>query len=173
MNHQKQDRKTDPCQKDGICLLVATDFSDCSMLALLKARNLLKNMMGAIVLLHVIDMQFVAKVVYEGFSTEGETKARLFTKAKAELRRFARQANIEDKLCQYVVTAGEPCTEINRQAVDHNADIIVMGSRGMAGGMENIFFGSTTERVLRFIKRPILCVPPDEKLGNSLQQAPF
>jgi nucleotide-binding universal stress UspA family protein len=26
--------------------------------------------------------------------------------------------------------------------------------------MKAIFFGSTTERVLRFIKRPVLCIPP-------------
>jgi nucleotide-binding universal stress UspA family protein len=25
-----------------------------------------------------------------------------------------------------------------------------------------IFFGSTAERVLRFVKRPVLCVPPEE-----------
>ena len=85
MNNEKQKKDTVSGPEKGITLLVATDFSDCSMLALLKARNLLKNMLGTIVLLHVIDLQFVAKVVYEGFSTEAETKARLFTKAKAEL----------------------------------------------------------------------------------------
>ena len=36
----------------------------------------------------------------------------------------------------------------------HDADMVVMGSRGMAGGTENIFFGSTTERVAAFYQTP-------------------
>jgi nucleotide-binding universal stress UspA family protein len=43
-----------------------------------------------------------------------------------------------------------------------DADMVVMGCSGNSGDMENIFFGSTTERVLRFIKRPVLCVPDSE-----------
>jgi hypothetical protein len=32
----------------------------------------------------------------------------------------------------------------------------------MAGDSEAIFFGGTAEKVLRFISRPVLCVPPSE-----------
>jgi len=39
----------------------------------------------------------------------------------------------------------------------------VLGTQGTSGDMERIFFGSTTERVLRFIKRPVLCVPMEEE----------
>jgi hypothetical protein len=34
---------------------------------------------------------------------------------------------------------------------------------GDSENMENIFFGSTTERVLRLIKSPVLCVSENEE----------
>ena len=39
--------------------------------------------------------------------------------------------------------------------------MIIMGSKGDSYDMKAIFFGSTTERVLRFIKRPVLCIPSE------------
>lgn len=59
-----------------------------------------------------------------------------------------------------IVCEGVPFLEINRKAVENHAEMIVMGSRGKAGDINTIFFGSTTEKVLRFITRPVLCVPP-------------
>ena len=57
--------------------------------------------------------------------------------------------------------------EINKKAIEMNADMIVMGNRGNSGDMESIFFKSTAEKVLRFIKRPVICIPleGDYKLG--------
>ena len=51
--------------------------------------------------------------------------------------------------------------EINKKAIENNVDMIIIGSCGKTGDMEKIFFGSTTEKVLRFIARPVLCVPPE------------
>jgi len=64
---------------------------------------------------------------------------------------------IEALICQ-----GTPFIEINKRAVESGADMVVMGNRGNSGDMKTIFFGSTAERVLRFMKRPVLCVPLKE-----------
>jgi hypothetical protein len=53
-----------------------------------------------------------------------------------------------------IICEGRPCMEINRKAVENNAEMIIMGSKGDSDDMKTIFFGSTTEKVLRFIKRP-------------------
>ena len=58
-----------------------------------------------------------------------------------------------------IVCEGIPCIEINKKAIQCDVDMIIMGSKGNSDDMKAIFFGSTTERVLRFIKRPVLCVP--------------
>jgi len=73
------------------------------------------------------------------------------------------------KVCLRMICVGTPFLEINKQAVQCNADMVVMGSRGNSGEMKDIFFGSTTERVLRFIKRPVLCVPLDDGNGSRLK----
>jgi len=51
--------------------------------------------------------------------------------------------------------------EINRKAVENDVEMIIMGSKGDSDDMKAIFFGSTTEKVLRFIKQPVLCIPPE------------
>ena len=38
----------------------------------------------------------------------------------------------------------------------------IMEYTGNFEDIENIFFGNTTKRVLRFIKRPVLCLPENE-----------
>jgi nucleotide-binding universal stress UspA family protein len=45
-------------------------------------------------------------------------------------------------------------------SVENNVDMVIIGSCGKMGDMDHIFFGSTAEKVLRFITRPVLCVPP-------------
>jgi len=45
--------------------------------------------------------------------------------------------------------------------VELDAEMIVIGSCGKADDMNTIFFGSTAEKILRFITRPVLCVPPE------------
>jgi nucleotide-binding universal stress UspA family protein len=42
------------------------------------------------------------------------------------------------------------------------------GSRGKGGQIEEIFFGSTVEKVVRLLPCPVLCVPigwPEEHIG--------
>ena len=65
--------------------------------------------------------------------------------------------HIETLICE-----GVPFLEINKKAVETDADMVIMGNRGNSGDMQTIFFGSTTERVLRFMSRPVLCVPIEE-----------
>jgi nucleotide-binding universal stress UspA family protein len=48
-----------------------------------------------------------------------------------------------------------PAQGILDSADEHHADIIVMGSRGR-GTFANLLLGSTSERVLRFAKVPVL-----------------
>jgi nucleotide-binding universal stress UspA family protein len=64
---------------------------------------------------------------------------------------------------QITVSEGVPYIEINRKAVENDVDMIIIGSCGNTGDMSQIFFGSTAEKVLRFITPPVLCVPPESE----------
>ena len=145
-------------QEDPI-LLVAVDFSHCSRLALRKARDLQGQRKGRIVILHVIDNDFVDQCIRDRLGDEAEIKKKLFLGAKSRLRDFLRNEGMDGKNVEMMVCEGTPCIEINKKATEINADMIVIGSQGKSGDMKSIFFGSTAERVLRFITKPVLCVP--------------
>jgi nucleotide-binding universal stress UspA family protein len=57
------------------------------------------------------------------------------------------------------IAQGDPAGEIERAARRIKADLIVLGTEGLSGARK-LFFGSTTERVLRQAKVPVLAVPP-------------
>jgi universal stress protein A len=59
------------------------------------------------------------------------------------------------------VAVGKASEEILRRAREDNADLIVMSSRGNSG-VRKLFFGATTERVLRETDVPVLVTPPDD-----------
>lgn len=56
------------------------------------------------------------------------------------------------------VLTGDAATEILKQIDDCKADLVVMGTQGLSGP-KRLFFGSTTERVLRESPVPVLAVP--------------
>ena len=142
-------------------VLVAVDFSHCSRLALRRAKSWAATNGGKILVLHVIDQDFVRHCIYQHLGAEGEIKEKVFINSKKKLREVLRSEGMDGKNTQMIVCEGTPCLEINRKAVENDVEMIIMGSKGNSDEMKAIFFGSTTEKVLRFIKRPVLCIPPE------------
>lgn len=60
---------------------------------------------------------------------------------------------------EYEVAVGKPAAEILRVARERSCDLIVISTHGLTG-IRKLFFGSTTERVLRETTRPVLITPP-------------
>ena len=141
-------------------LLIAIDFSDCARGVLRQAKLLLSEKHAHIIALHVIDHDFIAECIRHKLDDEGEIKKKLFMEAKAKLKDFLSQENIGEEHVKMIVIEGVPFIEINKMAVENNVDMVIIGSCGKTGDMDRIFFGGTTEKVLRFITRPVLCVPP-------------
>ncbi len=59
----------------------------------------------------------------------------------------------------YEVAVGKAATETLRVARERACDLIVMSTHGLTG-LRKLFFGSTTERVLRETSWPVLLTPP-------------
>lgn len=164
-----KNKMSDPLQgnEKGPKILVGVDFSPSSRLALRKAKSWAASQGGKILVLHVIDQGFVKQCIQQGLGTEEDVKKKLFLNAKSKLRALLNREGMDGNRTEMVVCEGAPCIEINNKAVEKDVEMIVIGSKGNSDDMKAIFFGSTAERVLRFIKRPVLCVPPqcDYKLG--------
>lgn len=150
-------------ESDSPMIVVAVDFSECSKLALRKARALLAEKPGRIMALHVIDSDFVKQCIRHHLGDESLIKKKLFMEAKARLRELLSEEGITEEGVEVVVCEGIPFIEINKKAAENEAEMIVIGSCGSVSDMNSIFFGSTAEKVLRFITRPVLCVPPGRK----------
>ena len=142
-------------------VLAPVDFSHCSRLALRRAKSWAAKNDGKVLALHVIDQEFIRHCIRQNLGTEEEVKRKLFVNSKRKLRQFLRREEMDERNTQMIVCEGNPCMEINRKAVENDVEMIIMGSKGNSDEMKTIFFGSTTERVLRFIKRPVLCIPPE------------
>lgn len=81
----------------------------------------------------------------------------------AELERALEGHALEREL---VVREGEPATVIADVAREHDADLVVVGSRRM-GFFQGIALGSTSRRLARLLAGPLLIVPLGEERSPS------
>jgi nucleotide-binding universal stress UspA family protein len=146
---------------DFKAILVATDFSECAGAAFKVAKNLAQRFEAKLILLHVIQRRLVTRVS-EHLKVQPDN---LLTEFREEAQR-----HLDEFLEQYgrgglevisMVTVGIPFQEIAVIARDLEVDLIVMGGYGRSGRgpIEEVFFGSTAEKVVRLLPCPVLCVP--------------
>ena len=142
-------------------ILVATDFSECAGAAFKVAKKLARNFEAKIVLLHVIQQRIVARVA-EYLKVEPDSLLPAFREeAQLHLDAFLKECGCDSLEVTSMVTVGIPFQEIAVVARDLAADLIVMGGYGRSGRgpIEEVFFGSTAEKVVRLLPCPVLCVP--------------
>jgi universal stress protein A len=153
-------------------ILCPIDFSTASRGALRYAIAIAEHFGGRVTLLTVTDpLLREAAELRVGASW-------LTTRTEQDLQRFLEQVTSGRTESAHVTTSvvtGKPASEILTRAQQENADLIVMSSRGNSG-VRKLFFGATTERVLRETTIPVLVTPahdpgpPDlERLRRTLR----
>jgi nucleotide-binding universal stress UspA family protein len=148
-------------------VLCPVDFSEPSRIALAYA-GAIADHFGARLTVLAIDDPFLA----DAARSAGLVPS-LADETMRELRRVCDSvlghANTGPKDLQLRVTVGKPAPEILRESREAGVDLIVMSSRGQSGARK-LFFGSTTERVLRETRVPVLVTPADRPSGRSLSE---
>lgn len=142
-------------------ILVATDFSECAGAAFKMAKNLAQVFGAKLVLLHVVHQSVMAQVA-EHLKVQPESLLPEFREeAQRQLDAFLEEYGGSGLEVSSMVTAGIPFQEIAVIARDLAADLIVIGGYGRSGRgpIEEVFFGSTAEKVVRLLPCPVLCVP--------------
>jgi nucleotide-binding universal stress UspA family protein len=133
-------------------ILVAVDHSELSRRAVLAARDLALLSKGEVWVLHLREREAGTK----GLSVMDETaqdSRGVVAEAVEALARAGVKAQGEIRNTVY----GYAAREIVADAKDHDADIIVMGSRGR-GDLAGIVLGSTAHKVIHLTDRPVLVV---------------
>lgn len=135
-------------------------------------RDLFGDKGARFILLHVVDSDFIQQCARHRVEDEGEVKKRLFLQAKAWLKEFVKEERLDGEIVKRSVSESVQFDEMNQQAVENDVDMIVVGTCGKAlGDMNTIFFGSTLEKVSRFVTRPVHCVLLTKEQRVSLKKS--
>jgi universal stress protein A len=134
-------------------ILVPTDFSRPSELALKYAHDLAKQFGASLHLLHVVNRPLLAEgLAAEAFiSSAQEIGSDMVREAEARLRKLVPEAASADVVFGYAAKAIVEC------ASQLGVDLIVIGSHGRTG-IAHLMLGSVAEAVVRTAPCPVLTV---------------
>ena len=139
-------------------ILVPTDFSECSGVALQYACSLADAFGASIHLFHVLEDPYVHGWTGEGYVPNLASFRDGMARDAAE--RIRKVLSAEDMVKYSVKTSskfGSPFLEILRYAKEEEVDLIVMGTHGR-GPVAHVLMGSVAERVVRKAPCPVLTV---------------
>jgi nucleotide-binding universal stress UspA family protein len=136
-------------------ILVAVDGSDNAFRAFDSALRRAKQLGSKIYVIAVIQVP-AASTYGRELSAEFEKIAQ--NEANKMLSDYAKEAKEKHGIkVETILAKGNPSIVIIQKAKENDADMIVMGSRGL-GGVKELFLGSVSHSVARNAKVPVLVV---------------
>jgi universal stress protein E len=141
-------------------VLCPVDFSESARGALRYAAATAAHFGACLTLLYVADP--LVEAVSDGLTLDARSELEQF------FRETFRERPHEISEVRLEVRAGKPALEIVRASHQAACDLIIMSSHGLTG-VRKVFFGSTTERVLRETTVPVLVTPADDNGPDSLE----
>lgn len=146
------------------CILVPTDGSELSRRAAEQAVQFAKQVGARLVALSVAEPFPYAPMGEVGFVPDlvnyEQKMVEISRTAVTKVAEAAREAGVE---CEVEVTESfSPHEEIVRQAKRHACDLIFMASHGRRG-LDRLFLGSETQKVLTHVAIPVLVYREESK----------
>ncbi len=134
-------------------ILVAVDHSEISDRAVRAARELALLSNGEVWVLHLRERETATKT---GVVMTDETKSEANAKVSAIVEKLA-AAGVKAHGDVRTTLVGYAARDIVDDAIEHDADVIVMGSRGRSD-LAGFILGSTAHKVIHLTDRPVLIV---------------
>ncbi len=134
-------------------ILVPVDHSEISDRAVLAARDLAVLSKGEVWVLHLREREVAVKTGV-AMTTESADEANAAISAAVEV---LTQAGVKAHGDIRTTLFGYAAREIVDDAIEHDADVIVMGSRGRSD-LVGFILGSTAHKVIHLTDRPVLIV---------------
>ena len=143
-------------------IMIATDGSDCSMLAAGKGIELARLSGGKVYAVYVVSTNYSSSVgvdfywgeIYEAFKKDGEN-------AVNNIKEMGESVGVN---VEPILLEGNPSAELIRYAEEEKMDIVIMGTLGKTG-LDRLLLGSVAGNVVRHSKVPVMFV---KKKCNSL-----
>jgi len=134
-------------------ILVAVDHSEASDRALLAARDLALLSKGEVWILHLREKEVVTK---GSVVMTDETEREATSMVEAAVDKLI-EAGVKAHREVATTLFGYAARNIVEDAIDHDVDVIVMGSRGRSD-LAGLVLGSTAHKVIHLTDRPVLIV---------------
>lgn len=143
-------------------ILIPTDFSPFSDLAIQQGSFLVQKFEAKMTVLHVLTLSEVNVLT----SQPGNPWENVVLQIQNEMIEEVQKAggkNVDLTKVTFEVIAGEPVEEISRFAEENGVSLIVMGTHGRTG-LASVFLGSITIGVIRRTCVPVMVVKCKEAL---------
>ena len=142
-------------------ILVGCDFSPDSDLAHQYGLSLAQEVEAELHLAHVVEPPIYQNVITNHMEAAANPREPILTILKDKLDQM-----VPEDACHWckpatILLEGKPDEELTHYATLNNIDLVVLGVRGHSL-VENLFIGSTTDRVARSAPCPVLAVRPAE-----------
>ena len=134
-------------------ILVAVDHSEMSDRAVLAARDLALLSKGEVWVLHLREREIAVKT---GMAMMDETAQDADAAVSAVVDKLT-EAGLKAHGEVRTTLFGYAARDIVDDAIEHDADVIVMGSRGRSD-LAGFILGSTAHKVIHLTDRPVLIV---------------
>ena len=151
-------------------ILVPLDFSETSDNAFVYALEMAKRLKAELVLLHTFELPVVeSQAMTFNYATIYETielaNFEHFKEKMPKLRTIAQERNLDHIEMNHILMDGDLVDSIKKIITQENIDMVVMGTKGAEGWLENLI-GTNTGSVLTNVSVPVLSVPDEAKFDK-------
>ena len=140
-------------------VVAATDFSEPATLGLAWAARIARAHGARLTLVHALAPPMP---VAEFAATPLHVDRELRESADKRLQEALEKAPLEGVEADAVLRDGTPSQAVNELAEELDADLVVVGTRGLTG-FRHLLLGSTAERIVQKSPAPVLSVHPGDR----------
>ena len=148
----------EPAELDVATIVVATDFSTSAAHATDTAIDYAKKLGSKIVLVHAYDLPIAVPLMPEGYSLPNDFFEEIARAARERVEEAAKEVAATNVPCEGVAVGEPAAIAVIQEAMERQADLIVMGTRGLTG-LKHVALGSVADKVVRSAPCPVLTVP--------------
>jgi nucleotide-binding universal stress UspA family protein len=152
-------------------ILVTTDFSHASAVALEYARELARALRARLCILHVVNDPDPGGIDTERFYRGPANLQRFEDAARRDLEKLMTKRDAEELSVRFELRTGQPIAQILRRLNEgSDIDLVVMG-RHHRNALTRLMCGSVVESIVRAAPCPVVVVNDDVRRRRSTRQA--
>lgn len=141
-------------------IIVPCDFSSPSKEAFKLAQDIAEKTRGEVIVVHAIDIPIMYHPISDNqipYSRDSLFRADIENRTREEFEKMNKEMGKEKVYTSLEIVYGVLLTVVRKLIKTKKADLVIMGTSG-ATGLEEIFIGSNTEKIVRHAHVPVLSI---------------